>query len=117
MRVLEKGLHALANELIRRFYSQLDLMVDDAMWGPIIGEIHKTLNEPDRLNKSTPQLTKTDKRFYSKASIQFEYFRAAWRNDVSPSRSDYDPNEAKSVREHVERFMKQIAAEGLTETV
>src|SRR5207253_1328337 len=95
MRVLEKGLHALVHDLNNRYGAGITFSktVEETNWGPIIDEIHNTLTQPKRQNILNPKPTQQDLSFYSKAAREFEYFKNAWRDDVSHSRSSYDENE------------------------
>jgi HEPN domain-containing protein len=111
MRILEKGLRALVHELNSKHAAGLKFgkPVDEANWGPLIGEIQIALESPKRQKRLNPIPDKDQMGFYSRLSLEFEYFKNAWRDDVAHSRSSYDESEAKSVMNHVEAFMKQIA--------
>jgi hypothetical protein len=111
MRVLEKGLHALVQDLNTRFNAGIHFgkTIEETNWGNIIDEIQKTLTMPKRLQVLVPKPTQQDLGFYSKAAKEFEYFKNAWRDDVSHSRSHYEESEAKVVIEHVSAFMQQLA--------
>lgn len=117
MRVLEKGLRALVHEINNKHAAGIVFSgpVEETNWDPLIGEIQITLETPKRLKRMNPLPTKEEKNFYSKAAINFEYFQYAWRDDVSHGRSSYDQPSARSIMDHVQAFMKEIAAYGLTE--
>lgn len=111
MRVLEKGLHALVHELNSKFSTNIKFSkgVEHTNWGNIIDKIESEIRE---LLKPTrqPRLAQTDLQFYSQAAKEFVYFKNSWRDDVSHSRSSYDPTEAKTVMEHVKAFMQHLAS-------
>lgn len=111
MRVVEKGLHALVRDLNKRFGTAIVFSKDIEYmnWGNIIekteAEIGKLLNPNHK-----PPLAATDLGFYSEAAKQFVYFKVAWRDNVSHSRTYYDdPDEAKAIMNHVHAFMGQLA--------
>jgi hypothetical protein len=110
MRVLEKGLHALVHELNNTFSANITFnkQVEFINWGTIIDKVEAEIKE---LLKPTrqPRLAPKDLQFYSEAAKEFVYFKNAWRDDVSHSRSAYDENEAKAIIEHVCAFMQHIA--------
>lgn len=111
MRVLEKGLHALVHDLNNRFNAGIKFSrtVEAANWGNILDEIHYTLTKQNRLQKLSPQPTKVDMQFYSSAAKEIEYFKEAWRDDVSHSRGSYDRADAGRVMQHVKAFMQHLA--------
>lgn len=111
MRVLEKGLHAMVHDLNNKFNANLTFTkeIDATNWGEILTKIENLFTQQRLLQQLNPQPTSQDKQFYSVALKEFQYFKDAWRNDVSHSRSSYDEHEAKAVMAHVGAFMKQIA--------
>jgi hypothetical protein len=115
MRVIEKGLHALVRDLNRRFGTNVvfNKDIEYVNWGNIIDKLESEIRGLLQPSKQ-PRLAPDDLQFYSQTATEFVYFKNAWRDDVSHSRSEYDENEAKSVMNHVEAFMKQLA-ERLTE--
>jgi hypothetical protein len=110
MRVLEKGLHALVHELNNTFQTNIVFSkgVEHTNWGNIIDKIESEIRE---LLKPTrqPRLTQNDLQFYSEAAKEFVYFKNAWRDDVSHSRSAYGEGTAKDVLEHVRAFMQHLS--------
>jgi hypothetical protein len=114
MRVLEKGLHALVHHLNNAHSARIvfSKTVEETNWGNIIDEIQIALENPKRTRRLSPLPDTNEMRFYAKLSLEFDYFNEAWRKDVSHSRSSYDETSAKSVMDHVERFMRQLV-EGL----
>jgi len=117
MRVLEKGLHALVHHLNSNHSAGIVFSgtVEETNWGNIITEIQLAIENPRRLARLNPFPDKDQMRFYSQISLEFEYFKNAWRDDVSHSRKSYDEPSAKSVLEHVERFMRQLVKGGVKE--
>lgn len=116
MRVLEKGLHALANELNAKFKTNIVFKkgIEFQNWGTLIGKIEKEIKvllDPNRL----PPLTHADLQFYSQAAKEFFYFKLAWRDDTAHSRSKFDDKETKVILDHVESFMRHLAKGGLKE--
>lgn len=111
MRVLEKGLHALVHQLNNDFSTNIDFRkgIDHTNWGNIIEKIESEFKE---LLKPTrqPRLTQSDLQFFSEAAKEFVYFKLAWRDDVSHSRSSYDRIAAKDVLEHVRAFMRHLSS-------
>jgi hypothetical protein len=101
MRVLEHGLRFLA--------SQVGL-ASDAMalenWKNVIDQIEKKIREMEALPKSSSK-SETMQR-YSEAAVQFRYFKDAWRNHVSHSRSTYDGRDAVLIWNHVNQFMQSL---------
>lgn len=115
MRVLEKGLHALVRDLNANHSANIvfNKEIESVNWGNII---EKTEAEIRRLiaPNAQPRMPHDDLQFFSQTVIEFVYFKSAWRDDVSHSRSNYDDTEALTVLNHVEAFMRKIAAK-LTE--
>jgi hypothetical protein len=110
MRVLEKGLYALANHLKIPFTVPVELQ----NWQNIIESIEKEiLNREKTLPKGT---AKTEElKFLSGAAAQFRYFKEAWRNHVAHSRVTYDDIEARRIMTHVHQFVDELAKGGLKE--
>ena len=103
MRVLEKGLHALAKELGIAFPTPIEL----ENWQNIIEKIESEIRKLNQLPKG--QAKSEDLQFYSEAAKEFRYFKDAWRNHVSHSREKYDERQARRILEHVKDFMEHIA--------
>lgn len=117
MRVLEKGLHALAHELDTKHNAKLnfDKPFNETSWGRIITEILISLENPKRTKRLNPLPTKDQERFYSTAAMQFEHFQHAWRDDCAHANRTYDEPAAKSVLNHTQHFMRILAKNGLTD--
>lgn len=111
MRVLEKGLHALVRDLNNQFGTQVVFHKDIEYinWGNIIEKIDAEIRVLLRPNHQ-PRVASDDLQFYSQTATEFVYFKTAWRDNVAHSRSDYNESEALSVMNHVEAFMRKIAA-------
>jgi hypothetical protein len=100
MRILERGLGALAIEL--------GLSFDIQQWNTIIEKIEAKIAE---LRKTLPRGIEKNERlqFLSEAAKEFFYFKDGWRNYVSHNRGDYDEHQSRSVLEHVKTFMSRLA--------
>jgi hypothetical protein len=105
MRVLEKGLGALAGNVGKTF--------DTQVWNGIIDEIESAIKD---LHRTLPKAER-EKRlpFLSQAATEFRFFKDAWRNHVSHGRVSYDPDQAIGVMTHVRAFMTTLAKNGLAE--
>jgi hypothetical protein len=104
MRVLEKGLEALASVFSEPFKYE--------NWHTVIERLES------RIRKMDPSFGpdwKTRQKFYSEVACEFMFFKDAWRNHVMHGREEFDPERAKNVYEHVCEFMKRLARGGLTE--
>lgn len=110
MRVLEKGLHALANHLSVPFAVPVELQ----NWQNIIDPIEKEIAQRE---KTLPKGTaKTEElKFLSGAAAQFRYFKEAWRNHVAHARITYDSPDALRIMTHVHQFLDELARHGLTD--
>jgi hypothetical protein len=109
MRVLEKGLKALAANLDVQFSIPFDYL----NWQNIIEQIE---SEIKKLGQQPAGQTKTDTlKSYSEIAKQFRYFKDAWRNGVAHSRETYSPEQALSIFRHVREFMQDIVKLGLHE--
>jgi hypothetical protein len=110
MRVVEKGLHAFANQLGVPFAVPVELL----NWQNIIDPIEKEISHREKtLPKGTAKAEEL--KFLSGAAIQFRYFKEAWRNHVAHSRVTYDDIEALRIMSHVHQFMEELATHGLSE--
>jgi hypothetical protein len=109
MRVLEKGLKALADNLSVSFAIPFEYL----NWQNIIEQIEAKIKE---LEKLKPGQEKTDKlKAYSEVARQFRYFKDAWRNHVAHSREIYDQQQALSILRHTREFMSDLVKLGLSE--
>lgn len=104
MRVLEHGLRALA--------AKLSLPPDAVVlenWNTVIERIEKAIRDLQNQPKSLLKAETLEK--YSKAAVQFRYFKDAWRNHVSHSRASYDEGAAQSVFNHTKQLMQHLATQ------
>jgi len=109
MRVLEKGLKALADKLAVPF----SIPFEYQNWQNIIEQIESRIKD---LEKQKAGQQKTEElKSYSEIAKQFRYFKDAWRNHVAHSRETYGPEQAMSIRRHVSEFMQDIVKLGLSE--
>lgn len=108
MRVVEKGLIALANAVPVPF----TIPFEYENWINIIESIEKKIrNLEQQLPKG--QAKSDTLKFYSESASQFIYFKNAWRNHVAHARDTYDGEQAKLILEHVGYFMGFLAEGGL----
>jgi hypothetical protein len=107
MRVVERGLRALANELQIKFPVPFEYQEWHSMIDAIESAIRKLEQQPRSAAKAETL------KFYAKASFQFFYFKNAWRNHVAHAREDYSDEEATMVLEHTGDFMRYLADGGL----
>ena len=106
MRILEHCLRELAENL--------GVPSDQDNWKNVIDQIEKRVRameyEPRSAQKS--ELV----QFYSEGCAEFRYFKDAWRNHVSHSRTSYDVYGAERVLTHVRDFTRHLATRLGTET-
>jgi hypothetical protein len=101
MRVLEIGLNRLAESL--------GLTLGPAEnWKNILDQIEKEIRELEQLPRDADKMTRTAN--CAEAAVQFRYFKDAWRNHVSHARAHCDEREARQVYQHVDNFMRVVAA-------
>jgi hypothetical protein len=121
MRVLEAGIRAFVTELNVKHGAGINFQKTISKeWGLILNIIQDTLAQPRKpLQPPQPPLNppvqKAQRRFYSKFTKEFGYFKNAWRNEVMHNTTEYDQIEARRVMNHVQSFMTQIAEYGLKE--
>lgn len=108
MRVLEKGLIALAHELNVPF----SLPFEYENWQNIIEPIAKAILAFEQGQKKSPYKIETLKQ-YSEVGSQFFYVKAAWRNHVAHSRDTYDSEQAKAIMDHTGALMRFLVKAGL----
>jgi len=109
MRVLEKGLKALAENLQVPFSIPFEYL----NWQNIIEPIESKIRD---LNEQKAGAYKTETlKAYSELAKQFRYFKDAWRNHVSHSRETYDKEQALSIQRHTGEFMRDLVKLGLLE--
>lgn len=110
MRVFEKGLHVLANDL--QLAPKLPIVLQQ--WQNIIEQIEAKIKE---LGNTLPKgLYKSEQlKIYSDAALEFWFLKEAWRNHVMHSRETYSEYDALRVLIHVRSFMHSLSASGLKE--
>ena len=84
MRVLEKGLKALARATGVKYERQ--------QWYNVLNEIEAAIRKMQGLPNTPAKLD--DLRFYSEAAKEFFYFKDGWRNYVSHGGDAYDEHQA-----------------------
>jgi hypothetical protein len=102
MRVLEKGLAALAVVFSEPF------AFED--WHNVIERLESKIR---KIDSSFSSDWKEKQTTYSEIAVQFMFFKGAWRNHVMHGRSEYDADRAKNIYEHVRVFMQHLAVNGL----
>jgi hypothetical protein len=103
MRVLEKGLFALAKSLRIKTLKTFNY----ENWQNIIDQIESKIREAEKSPRS-PKKTENLKRL-GDAAKEFRYIKNAWRNHVMHSRVSYNESEAESILRHVGEFIKALA--------
>jgi len=107
MRAAERGMRTLAWDRRVKFKDGAPLEMQG--WEDIIraveGEVQGIKNWPNRLGLAKSQAHE----FYNGALSEFRGFKDAWRNHVMHSRRDYEADEAKGVKTHVQRFLQALA--------
>jgi hypothetical protein len=100
MRVLEMGLHALANDF--------GIPFEITNWQNIINEIEKEIRSLAAAPNNTPR--KQEKlQFSSEAAKEFTYFKDAWRNHVTHKHERYSPQDAEKIFNHTKDFMIHLS--------
>jgi hypothetical protein len=98
MCVLEVGIDSLAYAL--------GLPCSQKNWNVILQDIETAVNA---IGPQSGGAWREDKEFYSKAAIEFKYFREVWRNHTAHGRSKFTEAEADKVFEHVKDFMMHLS--------
>lgn len=114
MRVLEKGLVALA----RKTPSLENVSFDYENWGNIIDRIESAINKIPDLQDLPKGKERSDRiTFFSEAARHFYYLTNAWRNHTMHSRANYDEKKSKEIWDHVKEFMAHLADNGIEEVL
>jgi hypothetical protein len=100
MRVLERGLRALA--------ADVGLPFKPDSWGGIIDDIEKKVQSLQSKQDKTPN-KKARLHFYSQCIPEFRHFKDAWRNYVMHVAEPCDAEKAESVMGHVRDFMQRLS--------
>ncbi len=106
MRIVERGLHALAKE--RKVKLPKKRPLEWAQWNDILIVITKAADLI--ANRKAGPARDAALEFYRGALGEFHAFKDVYRNHVMHSRSEYDEYQAASVLAHVLGFMKRLAA-------
>jgi len=101
MRVLEKGLTALAKAVGAAYTSE--------NWGRILERIEAKIAEMEKISIKTNPAKLADLQFYGEAATEFKYFKNAWRNHVVHSSVRYDQEDALKIMNHVRDFMQHLS--------
>jgi hypothetical protein len=107
MRVLEIGLHKTA-ETVGVQWSGSGTLTQQ-QWQVIIDQIECRIREMEKSiakgNKKSDLM-----QAYSQAATAFRYFKEAWRNHVSHSKTSYNEEQAERIFQHVKAFMRDAAS-------
>ena len=101
MRVLEKGLRAMAKRL------RVPCEVEN--WFHMIGEIGKAVRRIEQETRSPEKIRKL--KFYGDCATEFSFFQHAWRDHVMHAQAEYGEKEAFDIMCHVEAFMRKLSVE------
>jgi hypothetical protein len=93
MCVLEVALDALS--------AALNLPYSQKNWEQIL---HAIEGETSKLT------SRHDREFYSRAALEFKFFRDAWRNHTMHGRGRYDGKQAAEVFDHVKAFVVHLSS-------
>jgi len=107
MRVLEHGLHELARSVAIPMAPTVELENWKNIIDQLASEIGKRRKMLTQAGKSHPR--DEELRRLSEVALQLGYFKDAWRNYVSHARKTYDADEARSVWNHAQEFMRTLA--------
>jgi myo-inositol catabolism protein IolC len=99
MRVLELGLHSLAD--------QLGVSFQNANWQNIIDQIEKHIRTMSSATHGTNR--KSDQQFYSEAAAHFRVLKDAWRNHSMHIHERYGEEKAEAIFNSVRAFMQHLA--------
>jgi hypothetical protein len=100
-------LEALARHLNVTFPSPLETQ----QWQAIIDKLDSEIGQRTKAAAQQPKSPDKDEelKFYAHMSLQFRYFKDAWRNDTAHFRKTYDSDEARTVLTHVKNFMVALS--------
>ena len=105
MRILEVGLGVLA--------TNLGVSYERRNWENVINDIEAAIKKINGPHAGSDW--KDKERFYSETAKDLRYFKNAWRNHAMHYREHYETSEARSIWNHVQAFMAQLAEGGLKE--
>lgn len=101
MRVLDVGLRVLA----KHFH----LSDEQADWETIMNHLQDKIHEIDQLPKdSTPEIWKSDHRFYSESAMHLGLLQDTYRNHAMHIHEQYDQTGALAIYNYASSFMKNL---------
>jgi hypothetical protein len=103
MRVLERGLKAIAGKLGVDF--------DRKNWANVIDQVEAAVTTKGTAAGIDPN----ERKLYAEAAVHFRFVKDAWRNDVMHLGDPYDAGRALSILTHVREFVQALAEAGLVE--
>lgn len=101
MRVLEKGLRAMAR--------QLGVPCEIENWHHMIQDIESATRRVEQEPRSPERQRKL--KFYGDRATELAFFKHAWRDHVMHAQTEYGQQEALQIMGHVEAFMQKLAEE------
>lgn len=104
MHAVAAGMEIVAKNLSVRYAQPIEILD----WQNIIQPIQSKIKDWQKNAKSQKKYDALEQ--YSKIATNFDYFKHAWRNKVSHAVTLYDIHQAKSVMNHTETLLKEIAA-------
>jgi hypothetical protein len=99
MRILEVGLHSLADEM--------NVPFENKNWGTIIDQVEKRIREMSSATHGADW--KKDQQFYSEAAAHFRILKDAWRNHAMHVHERYSEERAEAIFNSVRAFMQHLA--------
>jgi hypothetical protein len=100
MRVLERGVRALANTL--------NVPITNDNWNSILTDIENEIRRR-KSRGANPDWSPEDEIFFADTTTSFFVFKNAWRNYTLHKPVMYDPEKASEIYTAVRSFMKHIA--------
>jgi hypothetical protein len=104
MRAAEIGVRTLAKELGVSFP---DKPIELAEWQNILDQADSKIVGMKSLSRGA--LKDEELKFYSQASVQFRYFKDAWRIRVAHARETYDDSQARRIFDHTLEFFETLS--------
>jgi hypothetical protein len=85
-------------------------------WGTAIVNIKDKIDKIERSKKLHRRLANDALAFHGEAAKEFSYFKDAWRNHVMHEGLPFDPDQARSVYNHVVSFVEHLSKRFSTRT-
>ena len=104
MQVLQIALNSLAQKFGVPF--------GNTNWQNVIDQIEAKVR---KIDSSFGPNWKQQQKVYSEVALHFRYLKDAWRNHIMHEHIPYDEGKALSIWNHVDGFMQELVAGGLSE--